>query len=254
MICTGSAYVIGYSPDMRMARLLLGIRLPVFVVCHIDPVLPVASGGFADAKPKDTIVRRSLVQMKDGTQRGKDKTRVVVTGLALSALLFGPIATFGQDVEFKNISLSRAPVYSSCRHRPPGPQYLAIRSWKEWVDYCNSSNPQSTGALKAKPDGPTDPLGKEGQSVFDFDHYTLLVADEGGRANVEPFLVFTGVRDRANEIFVDVLEVTPGKDCVSMATVNPDLHAHALIPRTDKPIHFSISKAVRDCGSVRRLK
>jgi hypothetical protein len=62
------------------------------------------------------------------------------------------------------------------------------------------------------------------------------------------------VRERANEIFVDVLEVTPGKNCVSMATVNPDLHAHALIPRMDKTIHFSISKAVRDCGSVRRLK
>jgi hypothetical protein len=119
---------------------------------------------------------------------------------------------------------------------------------------CNSSNHQSAGALITKPDGSTDPLGKEGRSFFDFDHYTLLVADEGGRANAEAFLVFTGVRERANEIFVDVLEVTPGKDCVSMATVNPDLHAHALIPRTDKTIHFSISKAVRDCGSVRRPK
>ena len=192
--------------------------------------------------------------MTDGTLRGKDKTRVVMIGIALSALILGPIATSGEEVEFKTISLWRASVYSSCRHRPAGPQYLAIRSWKQWVDYCNSSNPQSAGALKAKPDGPIDPLGKEGQSVFDFDHYTLLVADEGGRANVEPFLVFTGVREWANEIFVNVLEVTPGKDCVSMATVNPDLHAHALIPRTDKTIHFSISKAVRDCGSVRRLQ
>jgi hypothetical protein len=169
-------------------------------------------------------------------------------------LLFGPIASFGQDVEFKTISLWRAPVYSSCRHRPAGPQYLAIRSWKEWVDYCNSSSHQSAVKSEANPGGPTDPLGKEGQSVLDFDHYTLLVADEGARANVEPFLVFTGVREEANDLFVNVLEVTPGNGCVSMATVNPDLHAHALIPRTDKTIHFSVSNAVRDCGSVRRIK
>ena len=66
--------------------------------------------------------------MKDGTLRGKDKTRVVMIGIALSALILGPIATFGEEVEFKTISLWRAPVYSSCRHRPAGPQYLAIRS------------------------------------------------------------------------------------------------------------------------------
>jgi hypothetical protein len=191
--------------------------------------------------------------MNDGSRRGSANNRVKSIGFALSALLLGPIATYGQDVEFKTISLWHASVYSSCRHRPAGPQYLAIRSWKEWVDYCNSSNPQSAGALKSKPDGPTDPLGQEGQSVFDFSHYTLLVADEGGRPNIENFLVFTAVGERANEIFVQVLEVIPGQNCVSMATVNPDLHAHALIPRTEKTIHFSISKAVRDCGSLRRL-
>jgi hypothetical protein len=192
--------------------------------------------------------------MNDKVQRGNANARIAMIGFGLSVLSFGSIASFAQDIEFKTISVWRAPVYSSCRHRPAGPHYLAIRSWKEWVDYCNSSNRQSTGALKEKPDGPTDPLGKEGQSVFDFEHSTLLVADEGARANVEPFLVFTGVREEANEIFVNVLEVTPGKNCVSMATVNPDLHAHALIPRTDKTIHFSISNAVRDCASVRRLK
>ena len=190
--------------------------------------------------------------MNDGTRRGWASDRKTV-GFALSVLLLSSIATFGQEVEFKTISLRHAEVYSSCRHRPAGPQHLAIRSWKEWVHYCNSSNPQSAGSPKSKPDGPIDPLGKEGQSVFDFDHYTLLIADEGGRANAELFLVFTAARERANEIFVDVLEVTPGKDCVSMNTVNPDLHAHALIPRTDKTIHFWVSKAVRDCGSLRRI-
>jgi hypothetical protein len=191
--------------------------------------------------------------MNDGSQRVLDKNWVVRIVFALIALLLGPIATFGQEVEFKTISLWHAPVYASCRHRSAGPQYLAIRTWKEWVDYCNSSNPQSSGVPKPQPDGPTDPLGQEGQSVFDFVHYTLLVADEGARPNAENFLVFTAVRERGNDIFVQVLEVTPGHNCVSMATVNPDLHAHALIPRTDKTIDFSISKAVRDCGSLRRL-
>jgi hypothetical protein len=192
--------------------------------------------------------------MIDGSRRCSANNRVKRVGFALGgALLLGPVATYAQDVEFKTITLWHASVYSSCRHRPAGSQYVAIRSWKEWVDYCNSSNPQSAGAPKSKPDGPTDPLGQEGQSVFDFNHYTLLVADEGGRPNVENFLVFTAVGARANEIFVQVLEVIPGQNCVSMATVNPDLHAHALIPRTEKTIHFSISKAVRDCGSLKRL-
>jgi hypothetical protein len=66
----------------------------------LDPVLPVANGDFADVKPKDTIQRRSVVQMNDRTQRGKDNTRVLMIGFALSTLLFGPIATYGQDVEF----------------------------------------------------------------------------------------------------------------------------------------------------------
>jgi hypothetical protein len=222
-------------------------------VSLIDPQWSVVAGGFAEPAANDTICQRSAANMNDGTRRGWANGRAKAVGFALSALLLSPIATFGQEVEFKTISLRHVGVYSSCRHRPAGPQYLAIRSWKEWVDYCNSSNLQSAGSLKSKPDGPTDPLGKEGQSVFDFDHYTLLVADEGGRANAEPFLVFTAGRERANEIFVDVLEVTPGKDCVSMNTVNPDLHALVLIPRTDKTIHFWVSKAVLDCGSLRRI-
>lgn len=80
--------------------------------------------------------------------------------LALVAALLGPIATLGQDVDIKTINLWREPVYSSCHHRPAAPQYLVIRSWKEWVDYCNSSSdPTSAAVLKSKPEGLTDPLG-----------------------------------------------------------------------------------------------
>ena len=181
-------------------------------------------------------------------------SRVGKIRLALVAALLGPMAALGQDIDIKTINLWREPVYSYCRHRPAAPQYLVIRSWKEWVDYCNSSSdPASAAALKSKPEGPKGPLGKSGQSIIDFDHYTLLVADEGEQGNSEPFLVFTSARERVREIFVDVLEVTAGHNCVSLATVNPDLHAYALIPRTDKTIHFLFSKAVRDCSSIRRV-
>lgn len=97
-----------------------------------NSVLLVASGGFAAANPKDYNPARELVRMNDGTQRGVDNDRVVMIGFALSALLLGPIAAFGQDVAFKTISLWRTPVYSSCRH-PPGGSAIPCHSFMERV-------------------------------------------------------------------------------------------------------------------------
>jgi hypothetical protein len=173
---------------------------------------------------------------------------------AVFGLLFGPVVALGEPIDFKIISLERTPPFASCGASAPAtPQYVAIRSLKEWADRCELLNPQpATGPVDAKADPSKAQQRQAPVPAVDFDHYTLLIADAGGRPNAENFLVFTGVRDLGNSIVADVIEVSAGQDCVSLATVNPDLHAYALIPRTDKTIHFSISKAVRDC-STRKL-
>src|SRR5665213_1215002 len=169
-------------------------------------------------------------------------------------LLFGPVVALGEPIDFKIVSLERTRPFASCGGSAPAtPRYVAIRSLKEWADRCDLLNPQpGTGPLDAKPDPSKAQPRQAPVPAVDFDHYTLLIADAGGRPNVEKILVFTGVRNLGNSIIADVIEVSAGHDCVSLATVNPDLHAYALSPRTDKPIHFSISKAVRDC-STRKL-
>lgn len=150
-------------------------------------------------------------------------------------------------VDFTVISVWNAAPFLSCTSTAvTPPRYIAIQSLKDWVADCK---PKNTNALSELQNPKTRPVEHSfGPTDIDFNRYTLLIADVGMRGNVENILVFTQIFDARDVIVVNVMEVEAGNACISIATVNPDLRAYALIPKTDKPVRFNVSHAVEDCS------
>ena len=132
--------------------------------------------------------------------------------------------------DLKAMNLASDPAFS-CRDTPQT-AYIAIRTWDEWVSYCRPQDPQLAAV----------------QKTIDFNHYTLLVAHAGMRPNLGYRLMFVGVSEQVNDVYVSILEITPG-DRPTLQAVMPNLSAYALIPKTAKPAHFETSEATYNCSS-----
>ena len=104
---------------------------------------------------------------------------------------------------------------------------FVIRSAQDWNARASIS-----------PDA-TEPL-----PTIDFDHYTLLVANAGYKANGPVVVTIDSITDMGNEVRVHVSVASP-TTCPQVPEAG-HFAALALIPRTDKPIQFDVSN--RDTG------
>jgi hypothetical protein len=81
--------------------------------------------------------------------------------------------------------------------------------------------------------------------TIDFEHYTLLVANAGYKANGPYDVNFDSVTDTGNTIVVHV-SVTGPVSCPAQPQAGHYV-AMAVIPRTDKPIQFDVSTGNSAC-------
>jgi hypothetical protein len=81
--------------------------------------------------------------------------------------------------------------------------------------------------------------------TVDFEHYTLLVANAGYKANGPYDVKFDSVTDAGNTIIVHV-SVTGPVSCPAQPQAGHYV-AMAVIPRTDKPIQFDVSTGNSAC-------
>jgi hypothetical protein len=85
----------------------------------------------------------------------------------------------------------------------------------------------------------------ENLPTIDFEHYTLLVANAGYKANGPYDVKFDSVTDAGNAIIVHV-SVTGPVSCPAQPQAAHYV-AMAVIPRTDKPIQFNVSTGNSAC-------
>jgi len=85
----------------------------------------------------------------------------------------------------------------------------------------------------------------ENLPTVDFDHYTLLIANAGYKANGPYDVKFDSVTDAGNAIRVHVT-VTGPVSCPAQPQAGHYV-AMAVIPRTDKPIQFDVSAGNSAC-------
>jgi hypothetical protein len=89
------------------------------------------------------------------------------------------------------------------------------------------------------------PAIPESLPTIDFEHFTLLVANAGYKANGPYDVKFDSVTDTGNTIIVHV-SVTGPVSCPAQPQAGHYV-AMAVIPRTDKPIQFDVSTGNSAC-------
>ena len=132
---------------------------------------------------------------------------------------------------------------------PTGPAYLAIRSLDELIAWRNSKSIGSP--LLANAGEPTESLHTQAlfSPAIDFNHSTLLVAEAGRKGTGGYAIVFSSVFESSSAIEIYLFEIGPGRGCAVTSMLSYPA-AFALISRTDKPIRFNVTTAIRDCTST----
>lgn len=85
---------------------------------------------------------------------------------------------------------------------------------------------------------------------IDFQRNTLLVIALGSRSSGGFGVAIESIREFPSEIQVTAYEITPSGDCVVAAVVTHPI-AYALIPHTQKPVHFQLHKVSASCSEYR---
>jgi hypothetical protein len=163
--------------------------------------------------------------------------------VAMTFLLFSTASvsvTHAGPIDFRVVHFSAVPLAS-------GDKYFAIRSPSEWTRLWR---PGVNDPVQSPPSLLSNSRGDSGPSVppnIDFDHFTLLVANSGGKPSGGYKTIFTSVTKSAQGTSVQVLEIAPGS-CPRL-TVLTSSFAYALIPKTKGSIKFIVSKAESDCNT-----
>jgi hypothetical protein len=140
----------------------------------------------------------------------------------LSVILVATAIAQTQKIEFQTLPVPSNLNVSESRSSAV---IRSTRDWKIWVSNL--------------PDIP------ENLPTIDFDHYTLLVANAGYKANGPYDVKFDSVTDAGNIILVHV-SVTGPAICPAQPQAAHYV-AMAVIPRTDKPVQFDVSAGNSAC-------
>ena len=173
--------------------------------------------------------------------------RVLVAVCLASTFAAPSFAQLGA-IDFQVINLHFAGSLTAISGIPTGPAYLAIRSLDELSAWRNS---KSIGSLPAANAGEsTESLHAQPRfsPAIDFNHSTLLVAEAGRKGTGGYAIVFSSVFESSTGIDVHLFEIGPGRGCAVTSMLSYPA-TFALISRTDKPIRFKVTNAIRDCTS-----
>jgi hypothetical protein len=170
----------------------------------------------------------------------KNISRIVIrlgSAVVTSAFLCSSLSAM-TTIDFQVVELFGVPQFDH-------PVYVAIRTREEWLSFT-----------KLRGDWPVRPPVAPGQNLtpipqppvseIDFDKYSLLVLEIGGRTGYS--ISFQQVREMGNELWVQFDVLRPGNDCaVAQVLLHPYLTV--LIPRTSKPVRFYEVTAAMDCSN-----
>ena len=155
------------------------------------------------------------------------------------------IAVLLAAIHASAVAVAREPwidfqVISDLDFRSSKPIYTAIHSQDELIALRNSEDGHSLNdTLTAKPDP---------KALVDFQKYELLIASSGTKPNSGYSLAFTSVRDVGVEVLVSVLDIGPGVSCPTAQEISHP-RIFALIPKSDKRVTFSVSRATVECNT-----
>ena len=114
-----------------------------------------------------------------------------------------------------------------------------VQEWKRlWADIESHSSAEDAASSSAASAVPN----------IDFNRYTVLVVALGTRPTGGYSVAFHSAREYESKIDLVAYELRPnGKDCIVTTSLTYPV-AFALIPATQKPVHFSIERADVACG------
>lgn len=82
--------------------------------------------------------------------------------------------------------------------------------------------------------------------VLDFKKFQVISGGLGMRSSGGYYIAIESVHELENAMFIHVLDVRPGPECVVPAALtNPSITF--LVKKTDKPIKFTVSKLINQC-------
>jgi hypothetical protein len=129
------------------------------------------------------------------------------------------------------------PHFSTYNSGSERPLLLAVNSKEEWQNLWREVEPRMSRDEKQNAPHPLPDM--------DFDRYTLLVATSGSRPTGGYVIGFEAVHDGFS-MDADVYELRPGRECTVTTSITHPI-AMALISKTDKPVHFRVTRADIDC-------
>ncbi len=116
------------------------------------------------------------------------------------------------------------------------PWNQVINNQKDWESFFYAQTAHIT-----YPEGEA-PIAEK----FDFEKYQILASGLGARSTGGHSLVVKGVMELNNVIDIQVLEISPGTNCmVTTAFTYPS--ATILVKKTDKPFQFTVTQLVTQC-------
>jgi hypothetical protein len=118
---------------------------------------------------------------------------------------------------------------------PTHETFRSVRSQQEWQALWATLSPTTVGPRGNAPN-------------VDFEKYTMIVAALGERRSGGYTVQVQNALDDGTAVRVSVLEVRPGRDCTVTLEVTYPISI-ALVPRTDRPIHFQVGAADFDCSA-----
>lgn len=118
------------------------------------------------------------------------------------------------------------------------PWYQIIRSQEEWQAFYAKTAYEYITPIKAV-EAP----------IVDFKNYQLLVGGLGAKPTNGYSLVIEQVTDAVDGLSISVLDVSLTSGCVAGAVISYP-YAAVLLKKTDKPLRFELSKAVKACHVV----
>lgn len=126
---------------------------------------------------------------------------------------------------------------------------LEVKSEEPWVKVITTVEDWNLFYSDLLWDGTSEPAEILTAPTIDFDSYQLLVGGLGLQMNGGFSVSIRKVIEFPDSLWIDVLIVRPGKDCiVTMALTYPTVAV--LIKKTTKPIQFSFSDLIINCSPI----
>jgi len=130
-------------------------------------------------------------------------------------------------------------LYFGLNDGPATPTLAAIQSESEWSKLWSHVEPRIARATQQNKPYPLPRI--------DFTRKTLIVAASGLKPSGGYSISIHSVIEDSIGISVNVIEVTPSKDCgVTLTSIYPI--ALVTIPKASKPVAFNITQAERTCN------